>query len=124
MPNPFVHVGLRTKDIAAAKDFYSKLFEWRLEDLPLPEGKGAYTMIDAGEEGIGGGMYLVPDLSLPAYWLAYIGVDDVKAMTEKAKELGGSVLRDVQDVGRYGWMSVVRDPTGAVFALWQSKPSS
>jgi predicted enzyme related to lactoylglutathione lyase len=121
MPNPFVHIGLRTKDLAKARQFYSRLFDWKLEDLPMPDGQGIYTMIEMAGDGIGGGMYSVADLSVPPYWLAYVGVDDIIAMTQKARELGGTVLRDVQDVGQYGWMSVVRDPTGAIFAMWQSK---
>lgn len=124
MPNPFVHIGLRTKDLPTARAFYSKLFDWKLEDLPMPDGHGTYTMIEMAGDAIGGGMYPVPDLSVPPYWLAYVGVDDIVAMTQKARELGGTVLRDVQDVGQYGWMSVVRDPTGAIFAMWQSKRSS
>ena len=43
MANPFVHVELHTNDPAKAKAFYSKLFGWKLEDVPMPGGS-AYTM--------------------------------------------------------------------------------
>jgi predicted enzyme related to lactoylglutathione lyase len=36
-------------------------------------------------------------------------------------ELFGWNLQDILDVGDYGTMSVIRDPPGAVLALWQSK---
>ena len=36
MGNPFVHIELQTKDLAKAKEFYSKLFDWKLEDMPAP----------------------------------------------------------------------------------------
>jgi predicted enzyme related to lactoylglutathione lyase len=52
MANPFVHVELNTTDVAKAKGFYSKLFDWKLEDMPM-EG-GTYTLIHVGE-GTGGG---------------------------------------------------------------------
>jgi len=34
MANPFVHVELQTNDLAKAKAFYSRLFDWKLEDVP------------------------------------------------------------------------------------------
>ncbi|MFZ5510149.1 MAG: VOC family protein [Pseudomonadota bacterium] len=120
MPNPFVHVELQTKNLARAKEFYSKLFGWKLEDLPMPGGAGTYTMISPGE-GTGGGMFENSDPNVPPHWLAYVGVDDVRAATAKARELGATVVQDVMEVGEYGWMSVFIDPTGAALALWQSK---
>jgi uncharacterized protein len=121
MANPFVHIELHTGDIAKAKAFYSGLFDWNLQDLPMPGGEGAYTMINVGE-GTGGGM--MADPGTPPTWLAYIGVADVAASTAKARSLGASVLQDVMEVGEYGWMSVMIDPTGATFALWQAKASA
>ena len=120
MANPFVHIELQTGDVAKAKEFYSKLFDWRLEDLPMPDGKGTYTMIKVGE-GTGGGMVTSPAPGVPPHWLAYIGVDDVAASTEKAKSLGATVVQDVMEVGSHGWMSIIVDPTGATFALWKGR---
>jgi uncharacterized protein len=121
MSNPFVHVELHTPDLAKAKDFYGGLFGWKLEDMPI-EGGGSYTMINVGE-GTGGGMFACPDAAEPPHWLAYVGVDDVRAMTERAKKLGANVVQDVMEVPGYGWLCVFVDPTGAPLALWQAKPS-
>ena len=120
MANPFVHIELQTGDVAKAKEFYSKLFDWKLEDLPMPGGSGTYTMINVGE-GTGGGMVTSPAPGVPPHWLAYIGVDDVAASTAKAKSLGAKVVQDVMEVGSHGWMSIIVDPTGATFALWKGK---
>jgi predicted enzyme related to lactoylglutathione lyase len=38
MANPFVHIELQTRDLARAKEFYSGLFDWKLEDIPAPGG--------------------------------------------------------------------------------------
>jgi predicted enzyme related to lactoylglutathione lyase len=118
MANPFVHIELHTGDLAKAKAFYSGLLDWNLQDLPMPSGEGSYTMIDVGE-GTGGGM--MSDPGVPPHWMAYIGVDDVAAATAKAKSLGATVIQDVMVVGEYGLMSVMTDPTGATFALWEAK---
>jgi uncharacterized protein len=125
MANPFVHIELATGDLKKAKDFYGKLFDWKLEDMPMPGGSGTYTMINVGE-GTGGGMLALttPGMppGIPPHWLAYVGVDDVAASTKKAKELGATVVRDVMEVGEFGIMSIITDPTGATIAMWQSKP--
>jgi len=84
--NPFVHVELNTTDVKKAKDFYGKLFSWKLEDMPMGGG-GSYTMINVGE-GTGGGMMKHPMPGAPSAWLAYVLVDDVAASTKKAKSLG------------------------------------
>ena len=53
--------------------------------------------------------------------MAYVGVDDVRAATRKAKDLGAKITMDVMEVGDHGWMSVITDPTGAALAMWQPK---
>lgn len=119
MPNPFVHVELQTRDLPKAKDFYARLFDWKLQDLPMQQG-GSYTMIEVGD-GTGGGMLASPDPNAPPAWQAYVGVDDIRAMTDKARQLGAAICLDVTEVGEFGWMSVFTDPTGATLALWQPK---
>ena len=119
MANPFVHVELHTGDLARAKDFYGKLFGWKLQDMPMPSG-GTYTMINV-DSGTGGGMTTAQAPGAPPHWLAYVGVDDVRASTKKARDLGAKVIQDVMEVGEYGTMSVITDPTGAAIAMWQPK---
>jgi len=119
MANPFVHVELLTSDVPRARDFYSRLFGWKLQDVPMP-GNSTYTMIDVGG-GTGGGMTPNPAPGTPSHWLAYVGVDDIDASTKKARELGAKVVLDVTDVGDFGRMSIIHDPTGGTVAMWQAK---
>ena len=118
MANPFVHVELNTTDLDKAKAFYGKLFAWELEDMPM--GPGSYTLIKVGQ-GTGGGMMKHPMPGAPSMWLPYVGVDDIKAATAKAKSLGAKVIVDVREVPGHGHMSVLSDPTGATIALWEPK---
>ena len=120
MANPFVHVELHTNDLARARQFYTSLFGWQLQDVPMPGGGGTYTMINV-EGGTGGGMMLNALPDAPSHWMAYVGVDDIGAATKRARELGATVLMDVTEVGQFGWMSVITDPTGAALAMWKSK---
>jgi predicted enzyme related to lactoylglutathione lyase len=116
--NPFVHVELNSTDVNKAKTFYGKLFDWKLEDAPMPGG--TYTMIGVGE-GTGGGMMKQMIPGAPSSWLAYVGVDDIEAATKKAKSLGANVLKDVTEVPGFGWLSIIVDPTGAMLGLWKPK---
>jgi len=118
MANPFVHVELNTTDVEKAKGFYTKLFSWKLEDMPMPEG--SYTMINVGE-GTGGGMMKHPMPGAPSMWLPYVQVDDIKESTQKAKSLGATVIKDVMEVMDAGWLSIIQDPTGAVIGMWKPK---
>jgi predicted enzyme related to lactoylglutathione lyase len=54
-------------------------------------------------------------------WLAYVAVDDIQTATQKAASLGAKVMKDVSEVGDMGWLSIIIDPTGAMFGLWQTK---
>jgi uncharacterized protein len=119
MANPFVHVELQTQDLEKAKLFYGQLFGWKLEDIPMSDG-GTYTMINVGQ-GTGGGMLQNLNPQLPPHWLAYVGVDDIHAATTRAKALGATIAHGVMEVGDYGWLSVIIDPTGAALAMWQAK---
>ena len=120
MANPFVHVELNTPDPEKAKAFYSKLFDWQLEDVPdAAVSTGSYTMVKVGAGTGGGIMKQVP--GGPSGWLAYVQVDDIHAATRKAKSLGGKVMKDVTEVMGMGWLSFIQDPTGAVLGLWKPK---
>jgi predicted enzyme related to lactoylglutathione lyase len=61
---------------------------------------------------------------VPPHWMLYVETADVDETAADAKQLGATVLAppfDVMDVGR---MSVIQDPTGAVFTAWTAKSHS
>ena len=123
MANPFVHVELHTNDLNKAKTFYSRLFGWKLQELPMPgpSSGGTYVMIAVGE-GTGGGMMKAEPPGSPPRWQAYVGVDDVAQTTRNARELGAKVMMDNTEVGDFVYMIVIVVPTGATIALWEPKP--
>jgi predicted enzyme related to lactoylglutathione lyase len=113
MGNSFVHVELATQDLEKAKQFYTSLFDWKLEEVPQLN----YTLIGVGE-GTGGGMMKGPE-GVPSYWLPYVNVEDIQASTEKAKTLGATVMHGPMEVPGAGWICVIRDPTGAAIGFYQ-----
>jgi len=119
MTNPFVHIELNSPDPQKAKAFYAKLFPWQLEDMPNPATPDhAYTVIKVGEGTGGGIMKQVPHG--PAGWIPYVLVDDLRAATDKAKSLGGTVMKDITEVPDRGWFSIIQDPAGSLVGLWKS----
>ena len=118
MANPFVHIELNTTDPAKAKTFYGKLFNWQLSDMPMNEG--TYTLINVGE-GSGGGIMKHPMPGQPSIWIPYVEVSDLKAQTEKARTLGGTIIKEMVEVQEMGTFSIVLDPTGAAVGLWERK---
>lgn len=116
MANPFIHVELQTQDVDKSKKFYASMFNWKLEDIQGMD----YTMVNVGE-GTGGGIMKNPVPDMPDNWLPYILVDDVAGSTKKALALGATICKDVTEIPGFGWFSVILDPTGAAFGLWQSE---
>lgn len=120
MGNPFCHLELHSTDTGKAKEFYGSLFDWKLDDMDM--GGGTYTMVNVGE-GTGGGIMQNPVPGAPSHWLAYVEVADLDASIAKAKSLGGTVVQERMEVPNMGWFSVITDPTGAAFGLWQTMGS-
>lgn len=117
-------IDLQTPDPAAAKTFYASLFGWeyRDEDTGMPDNP--YTMcLKSGKSvaGLGGLPEEQRALGVPPHWNTYVTVKDVEASSAKASELGGNVMAPPMDVMDAGRMSVLVDPTGAVFCIWQAK---
>lgn len=106
---------LMTTNVAAAKGFYMKLFDWQTYDMDM--GEMVYTVVKAGDQEVGGIMAIPPDAQgMPPAWGTYVTVADVDATAKKAEQLGGKVLvppRDIPDVGRF---CLIQDPQGAMIS--------
>jgi len=114
MGNPFVHFELNTDDVAAAKKFYGKIFDWTFEDMPAM----GYTMLKTGPDS-GGGIQKKPMPEAPTQWLCYVEVDSVKATIAKAKKAGAQVVLDYQSIGAMGAIGIFVDPSGAGLGVWE-----
>lgn len=119
MSNGFAHLELNTSDVAAARKFYTSLFDWKLNDMGA---EPPYLMISNVPKGsTGGGLTFAPK-GVPPAWLPYVEVADVAKSLAKAKKAGGTVMLDKTDIGQMGFIGVVIDPQGAAIGVWQ-KPA-
>ena len=121
-PGTFCWVELGTSNSEAAKAFYTKLFDWSYVDNPVGPDM-IYTMLKLNDKDVGALYQLMPDMvaqGIPPHWLSYISVKNVDETAKKIKAEGGTVLKEPFDVFTVGRMAVIKDPTGAAFALWQA----
>jgi len=122
VPGDFCWEELGTRDAAAAKAFYQALFGWSMEDHEMPDGTGCYTMIRHQGDDLAG-LYQLQGpafAGVPSHWMSYVLVADVEAAATRVRELGGAVVQGPMDVQGVGRMAVLRDPQGAMLALFQA----
>ncbi|MCB9884756.1 MAG: VOC family protein [Planctomycetes bacterium] len=120
-PGRFVWHDLMTTDAAKSRDFYATLFDWQIQEVPMPGGF-TYHMILCGPGPIGG---IVEEKKIPmSHWMPYLGVDDVDAKAKQITELGGAVCVPPTDIPQTGRFAVVNDPTGAYFSIYKGLPES
>ncbi len=117
----FIWYDLMTTDRTAAKSFYNQLIGWGTR--PVEGGDMPYTMWTAGNNPVGGVMDLpegAKHAGAPPHWVAYVAVADVRAVCDRAAELGGAVLHPATDIEQAGCFAILEDPQGAPFAVYAS----
>jgi predicted enzyme related to lactoylglutathione lyase len=114
---------LTVPDATAVQDFYRQVAGWESSEVDM----GGYA--DYGMHPPGGGPMVAGvchargvNADLPAQWLVYVTVADVDAAAGRCRELGGEVLAGPRSLGG-GRMCVIRDPAGAVCALYSPGPA-
>jgi uncharacterized protein len=119
-PGSFCWIELATTDQPAAKKFYSGLFGWQVNDMPMGP-TDVYTIFRLDGRDASAGCTLRPDQKgVPPYWMLYIAVDNADAAVTRATKAGGKVFAPAFDVMDAGRMAVIADPTGATFCVWQA----
>ena len=114
-PHPVVHLELHTGDLPRASAFYSQLLRWPAQRIDA--AAGSYHALELGG-GFGGG--IVECSTARPVWLPYVEVERVDEVTDRAGQLGASVLLAPRE-GPAGWRSVVTTPEGGEIAFWQPK---
>ena len=117
----FCWLELATSNRSAAAKFYSNLFGWTAEDLPMgPEM--TYTMLRLGGSDVGGAYQLMKeqvDAHVPPHWMLYIKVESADASAAKAVKLGAKQIVEPSDIPNVGRFAVLQDPTGAAISVFQ-----
>lgn len=112
-------VDLSTPDPAAAQQFYSRLFGWKIVDTGEQFGHYGIAELDGKQvAGIGGQQ---PGQEQPPAWTTYLATDDIAATAEAITANGGTVVAGPFPIEGSGQMAVAQDPAGAYFGVWQAE---
>ncbi|HEX9653312.1 MAG TPA: VOC family protein [bacterium] len=107
MAAPVVHFEVIGKDGKKLQNFYSKLFDWKINaDNPMN-----YGLVEAAQGGIGGGVGPAQP-GQPGYVTFYVGVPDVKAALKKAESLGGKTVVPETEIPNMVTFGLFADPEG------------
>ena len=113
---------LTVPDAERVRDFYRTVVGWEFSSVEMG-GYSDYNMLaPASGECVAGICHARgSNADLPAQWLIYIVVEDVGRSAARAVEMGGEVLVPPRPLSG-GRFCVIRDPAGAVCALFQTQP--
>ena len=121
LPGTLMWAELVTIKAQAADMFFQELFDYDHEQFGT-EGRSDYSVWYLGDESVLARVSMIRDFITPntrPHWLLYLGADRAVGTDElvhKAIGLGGRVRVDPYD-SSIGRVAVLRDPTGARFAV-------
>ena len=105
------------------KDFYSQVFGWTVQEVPMEDEAGAYAdyaMVDKKGEGVGGVCHKRGvNNDLPSQWIVYFTVENVTESIETCKRLGGKVLKETRNEEGDLFYALLKDPSGAIIGIMQ-----
>lgn len=111
---------LMSRDVVAAKRFYSQLFGWT--DQPFEGGPMPYDVFKLGDLPVGGCMSMddLPTVAdhVPSMWMSYAIVDDLDGSLDRARSAGGTVDCEPMVIAGEGRIACIRDPQDAMFGLF------
>jgi uncharacterized protein len=122
-----VHFEIPVDDPSRAKEFYSSIFDWELQDADMGEGN-IYTTVTTTpideqsrlptEPGAinGGLMRRVAKTPAP---VITIGVNAIDEALKKVEAGGGSVVQPRTEIPNMGAYAYFKDSEGNVVGLWE-----
>ncbi len=107
---------LVTRDPAAARRFYSTVFDWSAREDATSRGEPYTTWLRP--DGAAGGMLATPaGADEPSQWLSYFVASDVAATCAQAIALGARAVMGPSSDADGGVVALLDDPQGARFGL-------
>jgi predicted enzyme related to lactoylglutathione lyase len=128
--NAVAHFEIYADDVDKLGQFYTSLFDWRIEHVPGMDYRFIKTVetddkgIPTQPGGINGGMLKRPEGYDGRAWVNYVNVKSVDDAVQRAQTLGARVMKARSAVPGMGWFAMLVDPQGNPFALWQTDASA
>jgi len=117
MENSICHIEISTTDLKKAEKFYSELFSWKILKA---EGFTNYLTFETGKEP-GGGIQKVDKVNPGDGILLYVQVEEIEKYLNKAKELGGEIIKEKTEIPNIGWFGLLSDLDGNTIGVFKGK---
>ena len=98
--------------------FYSEVLGWTPSPVDMSDDDGAWQdhAMVVGKDAVGGiCKRRGPNAKIPPLWIPYFVVGSMEEAVAAATERGAELIDQRTQ------MAILRDPAGAVFAVWQSE---
>lgn len=100
-------------------EFYSSVVGWKQNPISMGEYHDYSMQTPDSETDVAGVCHATGvNEDLPAQWLMYIKVANLDASVEQVVKLGGSVLTPIKKLSDSSQYAVIKDPAGAVCAIY------
>jgi len=111
---------LTVPDAEGLKEFYSRVVGWSSDPVSMGDYSD-FNMIPPGSEEPAAGICHArgTNKDFPPVWLVYIVVEDLEQSLSACVDGGGEILVGPKGMGPGSAYAVIRDPAGAVSALYQ-----
>ncbi|KOV64201.1 VOC family protein [Streptomyces sp. MMG1121] len=104
-------------DVEGAKRFYGDVLGWTFGESSSEYGN--YTQAYVDGKAVAAVVPPMPGQEGQSQWCLYFASPDAAATAQKIRDNGGEVLMEPMQVGDFGTMCLAREPSGAVFGVWQ-----
>lgn len=120
LPGTLAWADLTVQDAGRVRDFYSRVVGWAPSSVDMG-GYSDFNMTPVGGDGPAAGICHArgPNADLPPVWMVYFIVEDLERSLRAVENDGGEVVAGPKVMGPGSAYAVIRDPAGAVAALYQ-----
>jgi len=115
-------IDLTVPDATAIRDFYTKVVGWDSAPVSMGEYDDFCMIPQTSEDPVCGICYAKgTNKEIPPQWMIYIVVADLEKSITDVKSLGGECLTEIKTISGQGTYCIIKDPAGAISALYQEE---
>ena len=119
-----IHFDIPAEDLARAKEFYEKIFSWKINYYSDEYSLCTTTEMDEKTKmpkevgSINGGLQKKDDMS--PYPIVVIGVKDIDLTIKNILARGGKIIMGKKQMGDMGTYAKLTDSENNVIGIWQN----
>lgn len=111
----FCHIEIPTTDSTKSKEFYSKVFRWKIN-----ESNPDYISYSTPDDESGG--FTTSSKPVQDGVVIYIDVEDIEKKLREIEGAGGKTVKGKTAISpEFGFYGLFTDPCGNIMGLWSKK---